>query len=83
MKGPRGTTAATTINEIDYSAHAIDQMQGRGIPLWVVQNTIQNGVVFPTRQGTIDYYDSVNNVQVITSGSLGSVVTVIPNAPRK
>jgi filamentous hemagglutinin len=83
MTVPRGTNAATTINEIDYSAHGIDQMQGRGIPPSVVQNTIQNGVVFPTREGTIGYYDSVNNVRVITSESTGSVVTVIPGAPRK
>jgi hypothetical protein len=83
MTVPRGTNAATTINKIDYSAHAIDQMQGRGIPPSVVQNAIQNGVVYPTREGTIGYYDSVNNVRVITSGSTGSVVTVIPGAPKK
>lgn len=83
MTVPRGTNAATTINEIDYSAHAIDQMQERGIPPSVVQNAIQNGVVYPIREGTIGYYDSVNNVRVITSGSTGNVVTVIPGAPKK
>lgn len=68
---------------VDYSAHAIDQMQGRGIPPSVVQNTIQNGAIYPTGAGTTGYYDSVNNVRVITSASTGRVVTVIPGSPRK
>lgn len=83
MNVPRGTNSSTTINEVDYSAHAIDQMQGRGIPPSVVQNTIQHGVAYPTREGTIGYYDPINNVRVIMSQSTRSVVTVIPGAPKK
>lgn len=83
MTVPRGTNVATTINGTDYSAHAIDRMQGRGIPPSVVQNTIENGVVYPTGAGTMGYYDLVNNVRVITNSNTGRVVTVIPGAPGK
>lgn len=83
MTVPRGTNVPTTISGVDYSAHAIDQMQGRGIPPTAVKNTIQNGVVYPTGEGTTGYYDSVNNVRVITNSTTGRVVTVIPGAPSK
>lgn len=83
MTVPRGTNAPTTINGIDYSGHAIDQMQGRGVPPSVVQNTIENGQPFPTRMGTAGYYDPVNNVRVITNSNTGRVVTVIPGAAGK
>lgn len=83
MTVPRGTNVPATINGVDYSAHAIDQMQGRGIPPSVVQNTIQNGAVYPTGAGTTGYYDPVNNVRVITNSTNGRVVTVIPGAPGK
>ena len=72
---------AATINGIDYSAHALDQMQARGIVPSVVQNTIENGTTFTTRAGTIGYYDAVNNVRVIVNSQTGKVVTVIPGAP--
>lgn len=83
MTVSRGTNVPTTINGVDYSAHAIDQMQGRGIPPSVVQNTIQYGAVYPTKAGTMGYYDSINNVRVITNSTSGRVVTVIPGAPGK
>jgi hypothetical protein len=76
-----GTNTPTTINGIDYSAHALDQMQGRGIVPSVVQNTIKNGTTFTTRVGTTGYYDAVNNVRVIVNSQTGKVVTVIPGAP--
>ncbi|MBU9426665.1 DUF4258 domain-containing protein [Burkholderia gladioli] len=83
MVVPRGTNVPTTINGVDYTGHAIDQMQGRGIPPSVVKNTIQNGNTFPTRTGTTGYYDSVNNVRVITNSNTGRVVAVIPGVPGK
>ncbi|MFM0130637.1 RHS repeat-associated core domain-containing protein [Paraburkholderia sediminicola] len=82
MTVPRGTNIPTTINGIDYSGHAIDQMQGRGVPPSAVQNTIQSGVVYPTGAGTTGIYDSVNNVRVITNLATGLVITVIPGAPK-
>jgi hypothetical protein len=77
---PGGNTPAT-INGIDYSGHALDQMQGRGVPPSVVQNTINVGQNFPTAAGTVGYFDAVNNVRVIVSTTTGKVVTVIPGAP--
>ncbi|WP_433705970.1 DUF4258 domain-containing protein [Paraburkholderia sacchari] len=81
MDVPRGTNAPATIGGVDYSAHAIDQMQGRGVPPSVVKNTIENGVNYPTRPGTTGYYDPVSNVRVVTNSKTGLVVTVIPGAP--
>ncbi|MBW5287608.1 DUF4258 domain-containing protein [Burkholderia gladioli] len=81
MTVPRGTSVSTTINSVDYSGHAINQMQRRGVPPSVVQNTIQNGAIYPTAAGTTGYYDSANNIRVITNSNTGRVVTVIPGAP--
>jgi RHS repeat-associated protein len=72
-----GTNAPRTIGGRDFSGHAIDQMQARGVPPSVVENTIKCG-----RQevgkvaGTTAYYDPVNKVTVITDASSGRVVTV-------
>jgi filamentous hemagglutinin len=82
MTVPRGTKVPATINGVDYSGHAIDQMQGRDVPPSAVQNAIQNGVVYPTGAGTTGVYDSVNNVRVITNSATGLVITVIPGAPK-
>jgi RHS repeat-associated protein len=65
----------TTIGETDYSGHAIDRMQDRGVMPSVVQNTIDTGVATPSRMGTTVYYDPVNNVSVVTNAQ-GKVVTV-------
>jgi hypothetical protein len=65
----------TTIGETDYSGHAIDRMQDRGVMPSVVQNTIDTGVATPSRMGSTVYYDSVNNVSVVTNAN-GKVVTV-------
>lgn len=65
-----------------YSGHAFDQMQGRGIPPSVVENTIQTGRSFPgNRPGTTGYFDSGNNVTVITGSTSGRVVTVRQGRP--
>ncbi|MGF6604529.1 filamentous hemagglutinin family protein [Paraburkholderia sp. GAS448] len=83
MDVPRGTNQPTTIGGVDYSGHAIDQMQGRGVPPSAVKNTIENGVIYPTREGTTGYYDPTNNIRVVTNSKTGLVVTVIPGAPGK
>lgn len=66
---------SANINGRDYSGHAIDRMQDRGIMPSVVQNTIDTGVATPSRKGTAVYYDSVNNVSVVVNAQ-GKVVTV-------
>ena len=72
----------TSINGREYSGHALDQMQNRGIMPSVVDNTIKTGQTFSTRAGTKGFYDSVNNVRVITNSQTGNVVTVIRGAPK-
>ncbi|MEM5342434.1 hemagglutinin repeat-containing protein [Paraburkholderia azotifigens] len=71
---PSRNTAAN-VDGTDYSGHALDRMQDRGLTPSVIQNAIDNGVPTPSRGGTTVYYDSTNNVSVVTSGS-GKVVTV-------
>ena len=73
--------APTTIGGRQYSGHAIDQMQARGVPPSVAENTIQHGVPGrpqPVGSGTTSHFDSVNNITVITDTASGRVVTVFP-----
>jgi len=52
-------------------------MQADGITPSVVSNTIENGGQIPGKvPGTTAYYDSVNNITVITDSITGKVVTV-------
>ncbi|MDN3366525.1 RHS repeat-associated core domain-containing protein, partial [Ralstonia pseudosolanacearum] len=72
-----GANTPTTINGRDYSGHAVDRMQGRGVPPSAVEEAIQNGEASPgNRPGTTLYTDIVNGVQVVLN-DLGKVVTVI------
>jgi len=74
-----GTNSPATINGRDYTGHALDQMQGRGIPPSVVEDTIQHGA--PTAgntPGEIVHYSSTNNMSVVTDAASGRVVTVHP-----
>jgi len=65
-----------------YSGHALDQMQNRGIPPSVVENTIRTGQPFAgNTTGTIGYYDAVNNVSVIQNAQTGNIITVRPGPP--
>jgi hypothetical protein len=64
-----------------YSGHAFDQMQNRGIMPSVVDNAIRTGTPFPTRAGTSGFYDAANDLRVITDTASGRVVTVIPGGP--
>jgi hypothetical protein len=72
---------ATQINGRDYSGHALDQMQNRGLMPSVVENVLSTGTQYPTRAGTTGYYDAVNNIRVIVDSETGRVVTVIRGAP--
>ncbi|HED4181898.1 TPA: VENN motif pre-toxin domain-containing protein, partial [Enterobacter mori] len=79
----KGSNSPAVIGERTYSAHAVDRMQGRGVPPSAVENTIKAGVTYPTNSGTTGYYDSTNNLRVIINSKTGDVVTVIPGAPTK
>jgi adhesin HecA-like repeat protein len=72
---------ATQINGCNFSGHALDQMQNRGLMPSVVENALKTGTQFPTRAGTTGFYDAVNNVRVIVNSGTRRVVTVIPGAP--
>jgi hypothetical protein len=72
---------ATKINGRDFSGHALDQMQNRGVMPSVVENALSTGTQFSTRAGTTGIYDAVNNVRVIVNSETGRVVTVIRGAP--
>ncbi len=63
------------VDGTDYAGHAFDRMQDRGLTPSVIQNTIENGVPTPSRGGTTVFYDSINNVSVVTN-SEGKVITV-------
>ena len=77
----RVRNVAGEVNGRPYSGHAFDQMQNRGIMPSVVDNTIGNGVSFPTKAGTSGFYDATNGVRVITNSETGNVITVIRGAP--
>ena len=71
----------TTINGTQYSGHALDQMQNRGVMPSVVQNTLSHGTPFSTRAGTTGMYDATNNIRVISNTDTGQIITVIRVAP--
>jgi hypothetical protein len=71
-----GTNKPETIKGRKYSGHALDQMQGRGVPPTAVQEAIDNGTKSPSRGGTTIHTDNTNGVTVITNEN-GDVVTVI------
>jgi uncharacterized protein RhaS with RHS repeats len=77
-----GTNDPTNINGRDYTGHAQDRMQGRGIPPSVVEDTIQNGVRGAGKApGTTSFYSPANNVTVITDTASGRVVTTYFGQP--
>jgi len=71
----------TMINNREFSGHALDQMQNRGIMPSIVENTIKEGIIFSTKPGTIGYYDRVNNLRIVTNAETGKVITIIPGDP--
>ncbi|MGC8559145.1 MAG: RHS repeat-associated core domain-containing protein [Phycisphaerae bacterium] len=74
-----GTNEPSNIGGRDYSGHALDRMQERGVPPSAVENTIQNGI--PTPGNTPDttvHYDPANDLTAVTDSASGRVVTVHP-----
>jgi RHS repeat-associated protein len=81
MDVTRGTNQPGAYEGRDYSGHAFDQMQGRGIPPSAVENAIQQGAKAPgNTPGSTTHYDAVNNVTAVTNSS-GRVITVRPGPP--
>ena len=71
-----GSNSPATISGREYSGHALDRMQQRGLTPSMVESVIQNGIKsignLPNR---IVHYDPVNKVKVITEGK--NVITVM------
>ena len=65
-----------TVNGIDYSGHAFDQMRNRGLVPSVVENALRTGVRTPgNTPGTTVVTDAANKVKVVINQS-GRVMTV-------
>jgi RHS repeat-associated protein len=74
-----GTNSPATIGGRDYTGHALDRMQQRGLVPSVVEDAITHGSPSPGRvAGTTAYYSSSNNVTVITDTASGRVITTYP-----
>jgi hypothetical protein len=75
MSVPRGTNARAVINGRQYTGHALDQMQGRGLTPSVVEDTITHGAQSAGRDGATIFQSS--QARVILNPD-GSVKTVMP-----
>jgi RHS repeat-associated protein len=66
-----------TINGKEYSGHAIDRMQGRGLTPSVIEDAMQPGnrVGPGNTPGTSKYYSPENGVTVIADDTSGRVIT--------
>ncbi|MEM9556937.1 MAG: RHS repeat-associated core domain-containing protein [Acidobacteriota bacterium] len=77
---PEGRTArnvATIIEGRQYSAHAVDRLQSQGIPPSVVEEVVRAGDETVGKiPGTTAFYDSANDITVITDTASGRIVTV-------
>jgi RHS repeat-associated protein len=72
-----GTNRPDRIGGRDYTGHAIDRMQGRGVPPSAVEDAIQNGGSLPGRELGTTVHEG-DGVTVVT-GPNGQVITVRPN----
>ncbi len=72
-----GQNKPKVIGNRDYSGHSLDRMQRQGITPSTVENAIRpENAVVGKRPGTTAYYDSKNNITVITDTKTGTIVTV-------
>ncbi len=76
------TNKPATIDSTPFSGHALDQMQGRGLPPSAVTDTILNGQTSPgNKPGTTAHYSPANNLTVITDDATGNVITAHKGHP--
>ncbi|WP_411360027.1 RHS repeat-associated core domain-containing protein [Pseudidiomarina salilacus] len=77
MEVEDGTNSPETIGDREYSGHALDRMQGRGIPPSAVEESIANGQKGEgNTPGTTTHTDSTNDVKTVINEN-GKVVTAI------
>lgn len=72
-----GTNQPGYIDGRDYTGHALDRMQGRGVPPSAVEEAIRNGRASPGNQPGTTVHTGSDGVTVVT-GDRGQVITVIP-----
>lgn len=66
------------INGRNYTGHALDRMQDRGLMPSVVENTISTGRIVPSDfPGNLEYYDPLNKIRTVV-GDNGQIITIIP-----
>jgi hypothetical protein len=70
-----GTNSATIISGRRYSGHALDRMQGRGVPPSAVEDAIWHGQAAVGRGETTVYYSIDNDISVVV-GRDRQVITV-------
>ncbi|EJN03275.1 RHS repeat-associated core domain-containing protein [Herbaspirillum sp. YR522] len=79
MQVETGTNSPANISGRDYTAHALDQMQGRGYTPTVIEDAINTGSSsVGNTAGTTVYTNSSNGVRVVIDNSSGRVITTIP-----
>lgn len=71
-----GTNKPTNIGDRDYSGHAVDRMQGRGVPPSVVEDAVRNGKAEPGNRPGTTVHTGESGVRVVTNQD-GKVITVI------
>lgn len=72
-----GTNQPTSIGGRDYTGHALDRMQGRGVPPSAVEGAIKNGQSSPGNQPGTTVHTGPGGLTVV-AGSGGQVITIIP-----
>lgn len=77
LKVQEGSNKPTTINDRQFSGHALERMQKQGITPSVVDNAIKpENAVKGKVPGTTAYHDKVNNITIIVNENTGRIVTV-------
>jgi hypothetical protein len=69
------TNSPATIDGRGYSGHALDRMQGRGLPPIAVEQAIRPENFVGLSRGLRLYWDSTNGVQVLVNPQTNTVVT--------
>jgi hypothetical protein len=77
-----GTNQPGTIQGWPYSGHALDRLQGRGLPPSVVENAIRPETFVGVRRGAHVYWDPGSRVMVVINPRTNTGITTIPRATR-
>jgi hypothetical protein len=76
-----GSNKTQVINNIKYSAHALDQMQNRGIMPSVVEHALRFKSVPTKGINKVAYYDPINNITVIRNPVTKQIISTYYGKP--